>query len=225
MITINHCDWNSPGADPFHGEVPAAVARYTEIPPAARDELRRRMERHEFDDVAEIRRDTITGRHDYADMRSMHFGKKLCRKVSRAKWTDAMVERGLVYCVEDGRYCVIVPTVCSNVSLVTRLVPRAAPPVAEVPPVFELPVEPPGAIPSDPPAEWPPINTGVPETFEEGSGPPAQWWPPVYVYGPPSIVFVPGPPIVVPPVPAIPEPSTWLLMVLGVAALSIRARR
>lgn len=225
MLIVDQCAWNAPGADPFHGEVPAAVARYTEIPPAARAELRRRMERHDFDDVAEIRRDTIKGRHEYADMRSMHFGKKLCRKVSRAKWTDTMVERGLVYCVEDGRYCVIVPTVCSNVSLVTRLVPRAAPPAAALPPEFELPTEPPAAV-APPPAEWPPFSIGVPETFEEGSGPPAPWWPPVYVYSPPSIVFVPGPPIVVvPPVPAIPEPSTWLLMVIGAAALAIRARR
>jgi hypothetical protein len=38
--------------------------------------------------------------------------------VTRARWTDRMHERGLVYC-EQG-HCILVPTVCRNVSRIDR---------------------------------------------------------------------------------------------------------
>lgn len=221
MITIDSCDWSAPGRSPFTGEIPAAVAHYREIPPAVRVQLREKMKRHAYDDVVEIRRDSITGKHQYTDLRSMHFGNTLCRNVSRAKWSDAALERGLVYTV--GKYSVILPTVCSNLSLVTRRPPaeRAAPPAppAETPP--EIVFEPPGAIV---PAliELPPVVDLTPPapTFE-GGGPPI-WWPPVYVFLPPVGPYVP--PVVIPPSPAIPEPSTWALIVAGVVAVAARRR-
>ncbi len=217
MITIDNCSWDHPGANPFRGEIPAAVAHYTEIPAAVRVQLRAKMKRHAYDDVAEIRRDSIAGKHQYADLRSMHFGDTLCKNVSRAKWSDAAIERGLVYTV--GAYSVIVPTVCSNVSLVTRLAPpeRAAPPSAPVEPPFDAPV---ALVP--PLVELPPIVDLTPPapTFESG-GPPV-WWPPTYVFVPPAAPYIP--PIFVPPTAAIPEPSTWVLIVAGVAAIAARRR-
>jgi hypothetical protein len=87
---------------------------------------------HQYDDIAEIRRDTITGTQTYSDLRDMHFGEgRLCRLPSRALWSAQHTERGLVYCEQE--HCLIVPTVCRNVSRVTRTgVPPALPPV-EIP--------------------------------------------------------------------------------------------
>jgi hypothetical protein len=91
---------------------------------------------HQYDDIAEIRRDTITGTQTYTDLRDMHFGEgRLCRLPSRALWSAQHTERGLVYCEQE--HCLIVPTVCRNVSRVTRTgVPPPLPPA--LPPV-EIP--------------------------------------------------------------------------------------
>lgn len=120
--TVAACSWDRPGVDPFMGDVPAAVDRYTDIPREIRAALKLRMQRRTYDTVALITRDEIIapGGERYGLLRDMHFGTgRICREVSRAGWTDAMQERGLVYC-EQG-HCLIVPTVCRNVSRVTRV--------------------------------------------------------------------------------------------------------
>lgn len=125
---IAACSWDRPGHNPFTGPVPAAVERYTDIPPLTRAKLRLRMERRTYDDVAVITRDEIRGAQRYSDLRDMHFGAgQVCGTVTRAQWSDTHAERGLVYC-EDG-HCLIVPTVCRNVSRVT-MVERARMPTA-----------------------------------------------------------------------------------------------
>jgi PEP-CTERM motif len=117
------CSWNAPGQDPYTGPVPVAVERYTDIPPEVRARLRARMERRAYDDVADITRDRVAGRHDYTDLRGMHFGTgRICATVTRDRWAPSAVERGLVYC--EGEHCLIVPTVCRNVARVTRQVLR-----------------------------------------------------------------------------------------------------
>jgi len=113
------CSWDAPGRNAFSGDVPAAVDRYADIPPAVRARLKQRMAAYQYDDVAAIRRDSIEGKHRYGDLRDMHFGAtQVCRSVTRQKWAADAEERGLVYC-ESG-HCLIVPTVCRNVSRVTR---------------------------------------------------------------------------------------------------------
>jgi hypothetical protein len=94
-----------------------------------RAKLKTRMKARSYEDIAVIGRDSVTGKSNYSDdIRDMHFGAgSVCRTVTRSKWTATMQERGLVYC-EDG-HCILVPTVCRNVSRVTRLAPsRAAAP-------------------------------------------------------------------------------------------------
>ncbi len=139
------------------GNVVNAVDRYSDIPAATRAVLKRRMAARQYDEIAAIRRDSITGKHAYApELRQMHFGAgQVCGTVTRSNWKDNAVERGLVYC-EDG-HCLIVPTVCRNVSRVTRLEQapetQAAPPRSlndEGPktaaqPTTELPFDAPGA--------------------------------------------------------------------------------
>lgn len=145
---IARCSWDSPGANAYVGPVPAAVDRYTDIPVEVRERLKQRMERRDFDEMATIRRDSITGRHRYnSDIRDMHFGSgQVCRSVTRSKWAPEAVERGLVYC--EAEHCIIVPTVCRNVSRVTR-VPgpgeEAAAGGTDVLPGALLAMDPPGA--------------------------------------------------------------------------------
>jgi hypothetical protein len=121
LPTSAHCSWDSPGVNPFMGNVPAAVDRYTDIPADVRERLKSRMNKRDFDEMATIRRDSITGKNRYsAEIRDMHFGQgTVCRTVSRTKWAPEAVERGLVYC--EAEHCIIVPTVCRNVSRVKRL--------------------------------------------------------------------------------------------------------
>lgn len=119
------CDWNAPGHNPFMGDVVAAVDAYQDIPAATRARLRQRMAARAYDEVVRIRRDSIEGRRSYrSDIRDMHFGSgQRCATVDRSRWTAQAEERGLVYC-EDG-HCVLVPTVCRNVSRI-RLADGAA---------------------------------------------------------------------------------------------------
>ena len=124
--TLPDCSWDRPGVNPFMGDVVAAVDRYQDIPAVTRDKLKARMKARSYDDIALIERDTIKGQGTYApEIRDMHFGPgAVCKTVTRAKWTAKTQERGLVYC-EDGQ-CILVPTVCRNVSRIRRLEARPA---------------------------------------------------------------------------------------------------
>jgi hypothetical protein len=114
------CSWDRPGVNPFVGDVVAAVDRYQDIPANVRETLKKRMTARQYDEIATIKRDTVQGAYRYADLRDMHFGKgTICQSVTRERWKPDTQERGLVYC-EDG-HCIIVPTVCRNVSRVTRV--------------------------------------------------------------------------------------------------------
>lgn len=174
--TLPQCSWDRPGANPFMGDVVAAVDHYQDIPAATREKLKARMKARRYDDVAVIERDSIRGKAEYApEIRDMHFGPgAICRTVTRTKWTPTTQERGLVYC-EDGQ-CILVPTVCRNVSRIRREQPRpaaAAPatgPVASAAPAGEnmgpLEFDPPGAGPM---AAAP---AAAPDSFAQQAGTP-----------------------------------------------------
>ncbi len=126
---LPQCSWDRPGTNAFQGDVVAAVDRYVDIPSSTRAALKRRIEQREYDEIATITRDSIRGAHTYTNLRDMHFGQgTVCQTVTRQRWGGNTVERGLVYC-EDG-HCLIVPTVCRNVSRVTRVEKAAAAPAA-----------------------------------------------------------------------------------------------
>lgn len=151
---LEHCSWNRPGADPFMGDVVAAVDRYPDIAPQVREALKARMRARQYDEIVVISRDAIRGKGNYdARISDMHFGPgRVCRNVTRAGWSEQMQERGLVYCVQGA--CILVPTVCRNVSRITQAAagPRAAgtapggaapggtAPVAAAPPPAGVPV-------------------------------------------------------------------------------------
>lgn len=118
---VQACSWDKPGRDPFVGDVVAAVDRYKDIPADVRAKLKQRMAVRSYDEFVAIERDGIVGKQAYgAAIRDMHFGEgRICKTVTRAKWTASMRERGMVYC--EGEHCILVPTVCRNVSRITRL--------------------------------------------------------------------------------------------------------
>ncbi|NCT84513.1 MAG: PEP-CTERM sorting domain-containing protein [Comamonadaceae bacterium] len=244
--TLPQCSWDRPGVNPFMGDVVAAVDRYKDIPAATRDKLKARMKARSYDDIALIERDAIQGRASYApEIRDMHFGAgSVCRTVTRAKWAPTTQERGLVYC-EDGE-CILVPTVCRNVSRIRRVEkPAAAATPSMVASVREseqapLEFEPPAAGPMAGPA---------PESFATASGVPAlAETPSIGGIHPPGNPPAPGPgggpgfvdpgiPVLPPGrvptdtnppgegVPAIPEPGTWAMVALGLLVVVFRARQ
>jgi PEP-CTERM motif len=132
--TLASCSWDRPGRDPFMGDVVAAVDRYRDIPTAVRDKLKQRMRARQYDDLVDIRRDEIKGQFQYAAaIRDMHFGSgRVCREVTRARWTARMHERGLVYC--EAEHCILVPTICRNVSRIDRQPGLVAGDALEAPP-------------------------------------------------------------------------------------------
>ena len=148
---VKACSWDRPGHNPFMGDVVAAVDRYRDIPEVVRARLQARMAKREYDDVVSIGRDSISGRAEYGSTISdMHFGTtSVCRSVTRAGWSPRMQERGLVYC--EGRHCILVPTVCRNVSRITRS--AVSPERAEAPEDIDDPTVPPGAVPAGPLAD------------------------------------------------------------------------
>jgi len=113
------CSWAHPGANPYRG-VPAAVLADFAMADDTRRQLRVLMAARRYTDVVTITRDRIAGRHAYSDLRQMHSGHgQVCHgSVDRSAWSPTHEERALVYCVAET--CVVVPTVCNNVSLVTR---------------------------------------------------------------------------------------------------------
>ena len=250
----NVCSWDKPGVNPYGGSVPDAVDKYTDMPQAVRNKLKARMDKRQYDDVAVIRRDSIEGKQShYANLRAMHFGQgQVCQSVTRSKWTPASEERGLVYC-ESG-HCIIVPTVCRNVSRIDRKEGELAvePPAAGgggAPGPTPVVMAPPAAA-EEPPAEEAQaraLGGGGATTFADGSGGGSGG----FIAGPiiggggggggylggntgsgggggipgPSI---PTPPPIIPPVtPPVPEPSTWLMLLAGGVLIGrkITARR
>ncbi|MDT7834013.1 MHFG family PEP-CTERM protein [Aquabacterium sp. OR-4] len=125
--TLPACSWDRPGHRPFTGDLVAAVDRYADIPAPVRARLKARMAQRQYDEIVEIRRDRIDGRRGsyQAEIRDMHFGSgQVCGTVTRAGWPAQALERGLVYC-EDG-HCLLVPTVCRNLSRIQRNGPAVA---------------------------------------------------------------------------------------------------
>ncbi len=236
----NACSWDRPGHDSFMGDVPSAVDRYTDLAPAVRERLKARMRAHDYDDIVEISRDRIEGSAGYApQIRDMHFGEgRVCASVTRERWSDGQRERALVYC--DGDACVMVPTVCRNVSRISRVPGGGGAGGGGVPPgEGELPFDPPGAgAPAPVPETVPtPLSTlpPAPLTSVPVTPPGSFAGPPAVAIGPPTgapppvipstPIFVLPPRVEEIPPPAVPEPSTFAMAAAGLAMLTLLVRR
>jgi hypothetical protein len=211
---IDHCEWNAPGRDPYQGSNIEAIERYRgQIPEHARAELIAKMEARQYDETAVITRDFIGGGRFEPQIEFMHFGMgKVCKTVDRSAWLITDQEYGLVYC--SGEHCVIVPTVCRNVSIVRRAKPNE--------PAIIAALVPPAEEPTTEKPLLPPLTAISTTSFEEEAfsvgHTPAIVAGPVYAGGP-TLPYrgTITPPL--PPVSPIPEPSTWATLLAGLAAL------
>lgn len=221
------CDWDSPGADRFTGSVPHAVDSYKDIPTEVRARLVQRVIAHDYDEIVTIRRDSIEGRSTYSsEIRDMHFGSsgKVCPIVSRSRWAQDDTQMGLVYC-EDST-CVLVPTVCTNVSRIERIGAETppVPPIEGLDALLPLPpstMEPLSAVPDTPTGTF--MQYGGPyggggfygPTHGSGGG--------THASGGGGTVFVPLPCDCchVPTTP-VPELPTYAIMALGLIGIVIR---
>ena len=246
------CSWAHPGANPYRGDPPAALADFA-MPEETRRQLHAQMAAHRYTDVVTITRDGIVGQRQYGDLREMHSGHgQVCHGgVDRSAWSAKHEERGLVYCV--GETCVIVPTVCNNVSLVTRkpdeasvlegedesidISPAAGPPatqdavVAQGPDSGPLDFIVPDAplVAPDSPAGGGIVGTpGFPIDGGDGGIPTSPGGgSPCCGTGPtgPAGPTGPGVPPVIAPASPVPEAPAWTLLLAGLAAVRTLGRR
>lgn len=193
------CDWSNPGANPFRGNVADAIEHYTDIPAGTRAALRAKIRAGHADEVVAIRRDSIDGFEP--DITAMHFGRgKICEMVTRAGWSVGRIEMASAYCV-DGE-CVIVPHVCNNLSRVRRVVASAGRSVAVVTGSFQAqPL--PQQVAWKTPEPLPPARV---DTYSP-IAPPLMQWAPSHE------------PAITGPIPAIPEPETWAMILTGIGII------
>ena len=156
------CSWAHPGANPYRGDPVHALADFA-MPAETRRKLRAAMVAHQYSDVATITRDDIVGEQGYTDLREMHSGRgQVCHgPVDRTAWAPDRHERGLVYCADDT--CVIVPTICNNVSLVSRKPAAVALAAPEDEPIDIAPAAGPPTLPDAAPDTAPLAFTGTPD--------------------------------------------------------------
>lgn len=221
------CDWSHPGADPLTAAPAAMVAHYTDIPGPARAALARRIERHLYSEVVPITRGRIGGGR-YGELRDMHYGKgRLCAgPVDRSAWAPTHVERGLVYC--EAGHCLIVPTVCRNVSRVTK---ANLPVVADSSPIDMSPGAGVPSVKDSLTVPGPVVLDDLPEVaalpyFDDG--PRLRSGGDFAGFGLVPLPYAPYSPsagggVYVPPV-AIPEPPAWALLAVGLVVLILRMR-
>lgn len=222
-MMIDHCTWDNPGHEPYVGTPSSAIHALGFIPVPVRRVLVERAERHDFDDVVYIDRDSIQGkRYAYApEVSFMAFGAhgKVCADVTRTKWRPEHVESAIVIC-EQG-WCVARPSVCNNWSVVVRLARReppagalvSAPPEALLPPESVV-AQGPGPEPLGP---APVLLPNVPQGDDEDE-PVDRLFPPRL----PGLVFLPGVPFLVvrPVVTPVPEPTVLWLLIVGLVAVA-----
>lgn len=116
------CSWDNPGADPYRGNVSDAVDYFIEIPKDIRTTLKTRITAHQPDEEVAITKYAVrsyTGAFYSPVISDMHFGPNLvCNSVTRHRWPENMVQPAEIYC--EGRYCIIVPRICGNISRIER---------------------------------------------------------------------------------------------------------
>ena len=223
------CNWNNPGADRYTGNHAAAIDNYKEIPANIRQILKEKINAHQYDDQINISRIGMVGKQNYNNGRDMHWGQnKMCKgEFSISQWKYTHEEAALVYTYSG--YSIAIPSVCGNVFRLDLLaggnkttgggsIPESSTPETKPSePQNDVPFSPTGGTTtpqtSTPHVSWPSEpnqNSLIPQREREINPAPPM----------PSIPFgfvpqMPTPIVNIPVVPAVPEPSTYAMMLLG----------
>ena len=217
LIIAASCSWANPGANRFIGDPVSAIDHYVDIPKEARDALKRRVSNRDYSEIVEIKRDSIGVSYE-PRLYDMHFGSnKLCKEVDRSSWSPKAVERGLVFC--EQKHCVILPTVCGNLSRLA-LKPVQTQTFNPISAGGSGGGSPPLILQNEPLFEGvsvPVLSQSVPTELVSRTA----IWPMAYEFWVhPAIQYYERPSI-----PVIPEPSTWVLLIAGIAALGLYTKR
>lgn len=128
------CEWSLPtGTAAYMQELSVAVNSYVEIPADARALLVAAINKRQWIAQVEIRRSgikslTFGDQAEYSDLREMHFGDgSVCRSLTMGTWPESHAENALIYeavSPSTGKpYTVAIPSICRNVSRITRTAP------------------------------------------------------------------------------------------------------
>lgn len=228
------CNWNNPGADRYTGDQAEALNNYKDIPEEIRNILKKKINRHQYDDQITISRIGMVGKYNYNNGRDMHWGQnKMCKgEFSISKWNYMHTEAALVY-THNG-YSIAIPSICGNVFRLDILAGNKNTPAGggSIPETFipQVMPTPPQEETSTPeggggsststvpsvnwPSDKPTQNSLIPERERE-------FMPVPPMPGTPSgyIPQNPTPIVNIPVVPAVPEPSTYAMMLLGLCVV------
>jgi hypothetical protein len=208
MTAAPECAWDRAARVPYTGiasataTAAAAIDRYTDLPPAVRNQLKLRLAQGKPDEVVAITRDAIHGQHHQYQygpaLRDVQLdGARICATVGRSQWLAERVETGAVYCAGDN--CVLVAAATGNLrvgQVSRRLVVQPHHQVGQ----HEL-----GLL--DAPEQTDPDG-------DEGSH-----------YLPGAIAAGPVPALDPVVTAAVPEPHTWAMLAGGLGLVAAMARR
>jgi hypothetical protein len=216
MIDLAVCEWN-PGSNRATVDPVVAVARL-DMPAATRAVLVEKMKRHQFDDVVSINWAAITsdtGANSYdGAISNMNFSTgHICRKVTRNGWTLDHTEGAIVYLV-DGRAFGFA-SACGNLFELVRNIRRANGPAREATEGDSVVADRGTELPATGAAEV--TDPSEPESSDGRSFAPGWAYTPAFV--------VVGYQAIAVPVPCVPEPEAWVLILSGLAAVGFVARR
>jgi len=122
LVPSGSCEWHRGKPAAETGDLGAQVERLADLPSVHREALARKVRALQFDDVAVIARDGITGRQAYeATLRDMKLGRQACGAVARSSWAEDDTERALVFCEQAD--CVLVTTQGRHLARVKPLDP------------------------------------------------------------------------------------------------------
>lgn len=218
----SNCDWNNPGANRFIGNHANAIDNYTDIPVSIRAELKKKINAHNFDDHITIDKLGMSGKLSYSNGRDMHWGQnKMCKgEFNISQWKSTHQERAVVYTYNG--YSIAIPSVCGNVFRLTLIGGNSTASVTTTTPETFIPEVTPteSEVPQgSTPSENTTVNWPSNPEKQQNSVIPSQERdfmpvPPMPVT--PAFFVVPQNNIpVLPVIPAVPEPSTYALMLLG----------
>lgn len=120
FTALTACNWDNPGHDPYTNTVSAALSQFS-IPAAHKNVIEAQIKAGANTGMVFITKDgLVSPDRNLSTFMMMTFGKnKMCYGVERTRWADSHYEPAKLYC--SGDYCVMIPTVCGNI---TQVFPR-----------------------------------------------------------------------------------------------------